>query len=356
MEPMVSVDKLAVERLNGGRPILEAVPDHAWENEVVFNPGCVFLEDREHIDRVARALSLSESQKRKLAEYKGICVLIYRAQGKPTASEDYRHSRFGIALLTPTLDVIYRHPTPIMAPQNDFEDLGVEDPRITRIGETFVMLYAGYSSHRVSTAAGPGRNKIGICVALSEDLVHWEKKGPLQGKLNELDNKNAVLFPEKLDGAYYILHRPMEGIDPKTVHAAHSKSITGDWIDDGILMAAMEHPAYTKSWIGGGSPPLPVGRNEYLALYHTGHFKPDGTREYDIGLCKLKFDGKMEVTERIEFLMRPETDGETIANESLGVNNALFVCGAYLFDGYLYFPYGGADSVILAARINLRAK
>ncbi len=356
MEPMISIDKLTVERLNGGRPILQSVPDHEWENEVVFNPACVFLEERERIDRVARELSLPEPLKRRLNEQKGICVLIYRAQGRPTASGDYRNSRFGIALLTPTLGLIYRHPVPIMIPENDFEDLGVEDPRITRIGESFVMFYAGYSSHRVSTGEGADRNKIGICIALSDDLVHWEKKGPLQGELNNVDNKNAVLFPEKLDGSYYILHRPMEGIDPKTVHAAHSKAITGEWIDDGILMAAMEHPAYTKSWIGGGSPPLSVGRNEYLALYHTGHFKPDGMREYDIGLCKLKFDRKVEVTERIEFFMRPETREETIGNESLGVNNALFVCGAYLFDDYLYFPYGGADSVILAARIDLRAR
>jgi beta-1,2-mannobiose phosphorylase / 1,2-beta-oligomannan phosphorylase len=353
---MISVDRLTVERLNGGRPILQAVPDHEWENEVVFNPACVFLQDRERIDLVARELSLAESLKRKLAEFRGICVLIYRAQGRLTESEDYRHSRFGIALLTPTLDLIYRHPVPIMMPENDFEDLGVEDPRIIRIDDKFVMLYAGYSSHRVSLNSESTRNKIGICIALSEDLVHWEKKGPLKGKLNEIDNKNAVLFPEKLNGAYYILHRPMEGGDPMTVHVAHSQAIDGDWVDDGNLMAAIEQPVYTKSWIGAGSPPLTLRRNEFLALYHTGHFKTDGTREYDLGLCKLKFDGKMTVSERSEFFMKPESEAETIGNKLLGVNNVLFVCGAYIFDDHLYFPYAGADSVILAARIKLRAE
>jgi beta-1,2-mannobiose phosphorylase / 1,2-beta-oligomannan phosphorylase len=353
--PMVSVENLSVERLNGGKPVLKAVPDHAWENEVVFNPGCVFLEERELIDSIARDLLLPEPLRKKLAEHKGICVLIYRAQGRPTATEDYRHSRFGIALLTPTLDLIYRHPVPVMLPGDDFDDLGVEDPRITRIDGKFVMLYAGYSSHRSSRDAESAGNKIGICIALSDDLVHWEKRGPLNGKLNEVDNKNAVLFPEKLDGSYYILHRPMEGDDPMTVHVAHSKAIDGEWVEDGNLMAAMEQPAFTKSWIGAGSPPLHVGRNEYLALYHTGHFKPDGTREYDLGICKLKFDGKLTVTGRSEFFMKPESEAETIGNKSLGVNNVLFVCGSYIFDDYLYFPYAGADSVVLAARIKLKS-
>lgn len=355
MEYHISLDRLKAERLNGGRPILKAVPGHEWENEVVFNPACVFVEDKEVIDRVALGLDLPEPVRQKLDETKGICVLIYRAQGTPTGSEDYRHSRLGIALLTPTLELIYRHPDPIMKPEEDFEDLGIEDPRITRIEDKFVMLYAGYSSHGASKDGRPG-NKIGICIAISGDLVHWDKKGPLQGKFNEIDNKNAVLFPEKLNGEYHILHRPMEGTDPMTVHVAHSSTITGEWASDGKLMAANEDPAFSKSWIGGGAPPLKIAKNEYIALYHTGHFKPDGTREYDIGICKMKFDGRIVTTERVEFFMRPESEEETAGNKSLGVNNVLFICGAYLLEEYIYFPYAGADSVVLAGRIKLGSK
>ena len=49
--------------------------------------------------------------------------------------------------------------------------------------------------------------------------------------------------------------------------------------------------------------------------------------------------------------MRPETEFETIGDAELGVNNVLFVCGSYFYDGYLYFPYAGADSVILGGRV-----
>jgi len=46
--------------------------------------------------------------------------------------------------------------------------------------------------------------------------------------------------------------------------------------------------------------------------------------------------------------VRPETNGEA----DLGVNNVVFICGAYLHDGDLYFPYAGADSVVLGGKIS----
>ncbi len=354
MRKDISLTNLAVERLNNGQPILTAVRDHAWENEVVFNPACVLLEDRFAIEAVTHALLLPNSLEIKLENYDRVCALIYRAQGEATGSEDYRHSRLGIALLTPTLELVYRHALPIINPDEDFDDLGVEDPRITRIDGKYVMFYTGYSSHGKSQGGLTQGNSINICIALSDDLVNWEKKGKLKGALNEIDNKNAMLFPEKIGGAYRMFHRPMEGIDAMTVHTAHSDSILGEWTDDGLLMSVDEDARFTKSWIGGGAPPLSIGENEYLALYHTGHFKPDGTREYNLGVCKIEFAGRPKVIERIEPFMIPQSSAETVGNESLGVNNVLFVCGAYFLQDYLYFPYAGADSVILAARTKLK--
>lgn len=354
MKEGISLGKLSPERLNKGQPILTPVRDHAWENEVVFNPACFLLEDKSSILKMNSALSLPEPVRKEVEEHDGVCVLIYRAQGKETETEDFRHSRFGIALLTPTLDLIYRHPEPVMVPEREYEDLGVEDARITKIDDRYVMLYAGYSSHRSIRGEQSGSNKISICMAFSDDLVHWEKKGPLKGKLNEIDNKNGALFPSKVGRSYRILHRPMEGTDPMTVHTAHADSLLGEWSDDGVLMSANDDANFTRSWIGAGGPPLALGENKYISLYHTGHYKPDSTREYDLGLCEIEFPDKPKVIERIERFMVPETVHETVGNRSLGVNNVLFVCAGYLYRDSLYFPYAGADSVVLAARIKLK--
>ena len=50
--------------------------------------------------------------------------------------------------------------------------------------------------------------------------------------------------------------------------------------------------------------------------------------------------------------MCPETEFETRGDPELGVYNVLFMCGSYFYSDYLYFPYAGADSVILGGRIS----
>jgi predicted GH43/DUF377 family glycosyl hydrolase len=352
----LSLKTLKVERLNSGLPILSARKEHLWENQVVFNPACILLDDRARIYELINTLPLTVKEKNNAQIYDSICVLIYRAQGSKTKREDYRKSRLGIALLTPNLEVIYRHSKPIMIPEYEYENLGVEDPRITKVDGRYIMLYTGYSTERKAYKESRHKDKINICVAVSDDLLNWKKEGMLKGDLNEIDNKNAVLFPNKINGKYYLLHRPMEGTHPNTVHLAHADSILGEWTDLGMVLAANQHKQFSKSWIGAGAPPLTIDRNQFLFLYHTGHYKHDGSREYNIGMCTFRFDGTFKVHERVEPLMKPQTKMETEGNKSLGVNNVLFVCGAYFYDNYLYFPYAGADSVILGARIPMKKR
>ncbi|HEY9165526.1 MAG TPA: glycosidase [Candidatus Kryptonia bacterium] len=353
MNDRVLPEVLNVERLHDSKPILSAVREHPWESEVVFNPACFLLNEKSDISRLLENLSLPKHLLENLKNSKAICVLIYRAQGITTEAEDFRRSRLGLALLTPELELLYRHLAPIVTPENDYEDLGVEDPRIIRIKNRFFMLYTGYSSKATGEHGSTHANKINICLAVSDDLVSWKKFGVLKGKLNEIDNKNAVFFSKKVGSKYQMLHRPMEGKDPMSIHIAHSARIFGEWTDDGVALRADEAARFSKSWIGAGAPPLQISNNKFLMLYHTGHYKINGAREYDLGLCVFSLDGGFQVLEKVEPLMIPETSAETEGNVSLGVNNVLFVCGSYFYGGYLYFPYAGADSVILGARIKM---
>jgi predicted GH43/DUF377 family glycosyl hydrolase len=50
-------------------------------------------------------------------------------------------------------------------------------------------------------------------------------------------------------------------------------------------------------------------------------------------------------------LHRPGTPSETIGDADLGVNNVVFICAAHFFEGDVYFPYAGADSVVLGGCI-----
>jgi beta-1,2-mannosidase len=77
---------------------------------------------------------------------------------------------------------------------------GCEDPRIVKVGNIWHMLYTGY--------AYP--DHVFICDAVSDDLLHWEKKGPIFSKKSEagISSKSActVCNPEgeavKINGRY----------------------------------------------------------------------------------------------------------------------------------------------------------
>jgi predicted GH43/DUF377 family glycosyl hydrolase len=89
----------------------------------------------------------------------------------------------------------------------------------------------------------------------------------------------------------------------------------------------------------------------YLVLYHIGNRKADTTREYDLGLAIADMSNPEIIVKRDEPLLRPELFHETHGDADLGVNNVVFVCGGYFYGGDLYFPYAGADSVVLGGRI-----
>lgn len=343
-----------VERLNDGTPILRAVPEHPWENRVVFNPGSILLRDHGVIRRLLSSLDTPARVRREVETLGAVCVILYRAQGEPTAGEDYRRSRLGLALLTPGLRLLYRHPEPIMTPAGPYEDLGCEDPRVTEVDGKFVMLYAGYASLDPRRTTGRKKWKINVCMAVSEDLVRWHKLGPVKGTLNDYDNKDAAVFPQPIGGAFYMLHRPMMPDGTMAVRVAKSVSLDGVWEDEGVLFEAVPDHGEGTPRVGAGAPPLTLADDRYLLLYHTAYYRSASECLYTLGVATIRFvEGRFLLEQRYEPVLRPELPWELKGDPLLGVNNVVFVCGGHIHGGYLYFPYGGADTVILGGRLSL---
>ncbi len=78
-------------------------------------------------------------------------------------------------------------------PANRYETFGVEDPRLTRIDDRFYFTYVAVSEHGVATS-----------LASTADFKSFERHGIIFCP----ENKDVVLFPEKIDGQYVALHRP----------------------------------------------------------------------------------------------------------------------------------------------------
>ena len=119
-----------------------------------------------------------------------------------------------------------------------------------------------------------------------------------------------------------------------------------------MLMKPIPHEGFIDTWIGGGAPPFRLAGDRYLVLYHIGNRKQDTSREYDLGIAVVDLSAAEKVTRRIDPLLRPESPAETNGDADLGVNNVVFVCGGYRYNGDMYFPYAGADSVVLGGKIS----
>lgn len=341
---------LNIKRMNQGKPVLTPKPGSSWESKVVLNPGVVLVDDFNVLEPVMEKWGISEVQKNRLREAGGAAVMLYRAQGRVEEEKGLAPSYTGLAVFTPELDLVWRREEPVISPKESFHNLGVEDGRCSFIDGKFYFLYTGYFEEEKTAS-----NKVHICLAVTTDFINWDLKGPLPGNLNNVDNKNSVLFPEKIHGKWVMLHRPMHGQNPKSIHWAVADSLDGYWESRGILMASYQFKQFRQSWIGAGGPPVSIGKNRFLTIYHQGHFFPNNEREYDLAATILEFPepGVCNVLKRIEPLMRPTGAEEQQGDENLGVNNVLFTCANYVLGDDLMIPYAGADSRIFGAKINL---
>jgi predicted GH43/DUF377 family glycosyl hydrolase len=265
-------------------------------------------------------------------------------------------SFLGLAVMTPTLEMIYRHPDPVLSPSDDMADpdyLGVEDPRITEIDGVFYCIYCGFNP------LNEGVPDVTTCIAESTDLRHWVKLGKAKGDINDIPNKDAVLFPNKVNGRYLMLHRPSTlDIERKVIYFASSDSPTGYWRDQGRILGASANSAYRNSWIGAGSVPIDLGDNRYLIIYHTGHSNTLRDRLYHLDAAIFNFQeytsdsSQVHVECTVNELMMPETEIEIHAPYEDSVGNVVFSCGTYEYRGDIYIVYGGGDTYILGAKVS----
>jgi beta-1,2-mannobiose phosphorylase / 1,2-beta-oligomannan phosphorylase len=350
---------LRVDRCNNAEPILSPTANW-WETGVTFNAAAVYLPRSAENEAIIRALlPMRAADDPALGD--GVVAIHYRARPEKDPGSTFGRSFIGLALFTPDLRLLYRYQEPLIYPSPDpdgFDSLGVEDPRITRLDDTFYMVYCGVQADAQLTW------RANLCLAASTDLLHWEKRGVMPGDPARGNNKDGVLFPERIDGMYYLLHRPFTpgmAQSDLAIHLAASESLAGPWIDCGEVMRAFPNPRMRASWLGAGSVPVKITEKRYIVTYHTGNYLNPVDREYDLAAAIFdfnRFDPAQPaalVTARLEPLMVPETPAELHSHSQLQVGNVLFACGSYEYLGDLYIIYGGADTYTLAARLPLDA-
>lgn len=316
---------------------------HEFEEEAVLNPTCL--------------------------QQGNVVHMFYRAVKKGNKST------IGYCRLKGPTKVVYRSKKPVIFPEYDYEKHGIEDPRITKIGKKYYMVYTAYD----------GKNCL-IAYATSTDLINWKKHGIISPKITydeagELMRKNwphikekyfffqeyiknmvgkgvllwekdGMLFPKKINGNFVLLHRILPDIQAVSFKK-FSELDEKFWkkylskLSDKILIFP-GHDFESRN-IGGGATPIETEKG-WLLIYHAAQ----DTNEGKVYHCSAALLDKKNPTKVIGWLNKPLIS-PTKKYETHGyIDNVVFPTGTSIFNGRLYIYYGAADKKIAVASVKLK--
>lgn len=160
-------------------------------------------------------------------------------------------------------------------------------------------------------------------------------------------NRNGVLFPRKINGAYAILSRPSDQSHTRFGDIFYSESPDlCYWGKHRFIMGSQGRGWWEDTKIGAG--PIPIETPEGWILIYHGVANSCNGLIYSIGVALLDLDEPWKVIRRSRtYALTPETIYETNGL----VANVLFPC-ATLHDkdtGRIAIYYGAADTVTALA-------
>jgi len=219
--------------------------------------------------------------------------------------------------------------TPAIAPENNYETFGIEDPRISLIDGGYYINYVAVGRFGVTTY-----------LASTKDFKTYDRHGVIFCP----DNKDVVIFPERVEGKYYALHRPVSTLFGKQdMWISESPDLTC-WGNHRFLMEPRSG-CWDEIKIGAGAVPLRI-EHGWLEVYHG----VDKDNRYCLGAVLLDAQKPWEVISRTdEPIFKPEADYEL--NGFFG--NVVFSCGLLSEENKLKIYYGAADTVICYAELSL---
>ncbi|MBU4480412.1 hypothetical protein KKG48_03150 [Patescibacteria group bacterium] len=312
MKELLATRIIQLERY-AKNPILKPSLKNDWENKAVFNAGVLYEDKKIHI--------------------------FYRALSHDNTSV------IGYATSTTGFNIKERFDKPVYVPRKDFENKqipggnsGCEDPRLTKIGDTVYMCYTAFN--------GKDFPRVALTSISYSDFIkrNWNWSEPILISRPGVDDKDAVIFPRKINNKYVILHRP------------NAKSIWIDFVDDlkfgndkwlgGVVLLEPREENRDNKRIGANGPPIETSEG-WLLLYH-GLSKSDG--KYHLWASLLDLNDPTKVIARSKF---PILEAELSYEKNGIVKNVVFSNGAIVKGDKLFVYYGGSDKVLGLATIKL---
>jgi predicted GH43/DUF377 family glycosyl hydrolase len=318
--------------LDQPHPILHPLPARYRERQLV---GMCFLDTHQVPPRVVVAYIPADLPGLDLRDPRSIRYRNNTGTFVRTANEGYidflaQFSHLRVARSRDGVNFVVDD-EPAIAPHNDMEEYGVEDPRATLIDGVWHITYVSVSRWGITTS-----------LATTTDFRTFEREGIIFLP----DHKDVVIFPQRVSGQYVALTRPM----PQSF-----SRIFGIWIafsDDlrqwgGHETLALPRWGFWDELRTGASAVPFLTDHGWVELYHG----VNRNTTYAMGALLLDPDDPRKVIARSPTPILEPTE----PYERMGLfNDTVFSCGHVdLGDGNIRMYYGAADSVIAAADLRI---
>jgi beta-1,2-mannosidase len=265
--------------------------------------------------------------------HNGKIVMLYRAQDRAGTSRlGYAESSDGIRFTT--------KPDPVFSPETDYEQNGgVEDPRLVKIGDTYYLTYTGYNKKDAQ-----------LCLAVSKDLLHWERKGVIlpayKGKWNVGWTKSGAIVPEKINGKYWMYWLGSSADKTDQMGLSYSTDLV-HWTEALDTPVLPRRPGQFDSRVVEPGP-APILTPKGIVLVYNG---ADDNLVYRTGVAVFDRNDPRKLLSRTDVpIFSPEMQWEKIGQ----VPNVVFVEGMVRNGNDYLFYYGAADKYVGVARAPLK--
>lgn len=310
-----------------------------WEESDTFNPAAVLRD--------------------------GSIIVMYRAEDNSAKGIGQRTSRIGYAESEDGITMV-RRKEPVLYPAEDnnrqYEwNGGCEDPRVVVSEEgMYVMLYTGWNRDNKNIAVRPR-----LCVAISNDLLHWEKKGhpfarSVHPEFRDMECKSASIITKikngkivaaKVNGKYWMYFGEQAVCAATSVDLVNWEPVTDE--NGNLLKLILPREGCFDSQLTECGPPALLTEDGIVLIYNgknavgnKGDINyPKGT--YAAGQILFDADNPINVVDRLDKpFFWPQADFEKSGQYPDGT---VFTEGLVYKDGKLYLYYGCADSHVAVA-------
>lgn len=203
---------------------------------------------------------------------------------------------------------------------------GIEDPRVVKLGKRYVMTYTGYDG-RIAR----------LCIAVSKNLLSWEKGEPLFPNFpgNRLRprgwTKSGAILPQKINGEYIMYFG-----DSNIWIAYSSDGIHWEYYNSPVMKP--RKGKFDSLLVEPGPPPI-LTEDSIVLFYNSAN----ENLVYRVGVALFDRDEPWKVKIRSRRpILEPEYPWELEGH----VDNVVFLEGFVDLGNRLLFYYGGADKYV----------